>query len=136
MAEFEAQRAESIEHAQDFRKAAHNFGLLTSIERHHARQYTDALSTLDGKTVVKKAPSDNPNYSKMDLSSMFDDLRSSLVTPIRELLLARLLLPFQMIGIVQSAVQRKNSLSPMKNLLLPKKMKQAIEGRTSQDTDL
>lgn len=58
VAEFEAQTSESQEHAQIFRKAAHNFGLLTSIEQHHARQYTDALSVLDGKTVVKKAPSD------------------------------------------------------------------------------
>ena len=62
--EFEAQTAESIEHAQDFRKAAHNFGLLTSIEQHHARQYTDALSSLDGQTVVKKAPSDDPITQK------------------------------------------------------------------------
>ncbi len=38
-AEFEAQTAELQEHAQIFRKAAHNFGLLTSIEQHHARQY-------------------------------------------------------------------------------------------------
>ena len=54
VAEFEAQTTESKEHAQIFRKAAHNFGLLTSIEQHHARQYTDALSTIDGKNVVKK----------------------------------------------------------------------------------
>ncbi len=57
--EFESQTAESQEHAQIFRKAAHNFGLLTSIEQHHARQYTDALSVLDGKTVTKTPPSDN-----------------------------------------------------------------------------
>lgn len=63
-AEFEAQTAESQEHAQIFRKAAHNFGLLTSIEQHHARQYTDALSTLDGKSVTKKAPSDEPTTQK------------------------------------------------------------------------
>ena len=47
VAEFEEQKAESKEHAQIFRKAAHNFGLLTQIEEHHARQYTDALSTLE-----------------------------------------------------------------------------------------
>lgn len=64
VAEFDAQSAESKEHAQIFRKAAHNFGLLTSIEQHHARQYTDALSVLDGKTVVKKAPSDEAATQK------------------------------------------------------------------------
>jgi rubrerythrin len=64
VAEFEAQTAESKEHAQIFRKAAHNFGLLTSIEQHHARQYTDALTVLDGKTVVKKAPSSEPATQK------------------------------------------------------------------------
>ncbi|MGK7893165.1 MAG: rubrerythrin family protein [Xenococcus sp. (in: cyanobacteria)] len=63
-AEFDAQTTESQEHAQIFRKAAHNFGLLTSIEQHHARQYTDALSVLDGKTVVKKAPSDEAATQK------------------------------------------------------------------------
>ncbi len=64
VAEFEAQTAESKEHAQIFTKAAHNFGLLTSIEQHHARQYTDALSTLDGKTVSKIPPSDDPTTQK------------------------------------------------------------------------
>ncbi len=49
IAEFEEQKAESREHAAIFRKAAQNFGLLTSIENHHANQYTDALNTLDGK---------------------------------------------------------------------------------------
>lgn len=62
--EFKAQTAESKEHAQIFRKAAHNFGLLTSIEQHHARQYTDALSILDGKTVNKKPASDEPTTQK------------------------------------------------------------------------
>ena len=64
VAEFEAQATESKEHAQIFRKAAHNFGLLTRIEQHHARQYTDALTSLDGKTVVKKAPSNEPATQK------------------------------------------------------------------------
>ena len=64
VAEFETQGTESKEHAQIFRKAAHNFGLLTSIEQHHARQYTDALSVLDGKTVVKQAPSAEPTTQK------------------------------------------------------------------------
>lgn len=62
--EFQAQTAESQEHARIFRKATHNFGLLTSIEQHHARQYTDALSTIDGKTVNKKAPSNKPATQK------------------------------------------------------------------------
>ncbi|MGK7881133.1 MAG: rubrerythrin family protein [Crocosphaera sp.] len=64
VAEFEEQTAESKEHAQIFRKAAHNFGLLTHIEEHHAKQYTDALSTLDGQTVTKQAPSNDPTTQK------------------------------------------------------------------------
>lgn len=62
--EFESQTAESKEHAEIFKKAAHNFGLLTSIEQHHARQYTDALTVLDGKTVTKKPPSDEAATQK------------------------------------------------------------------------
>ncbi|NJL80721.1 MAG: hypothetical protein HC917_21420 [Richelia sp. SM2_1_7] len=46
VAEFETQEAESREHAEMFRKATHNFGLLTNVENHHARQYTEALETL------------------------------------------------------------------------------------------
>ena len=79
--EFEAQTEESKEHAQIFRKAAHNFGLLTSIEQHHARQYTDALSTLDGKTVVKKAPSDEPATQKWicrQCSMIYDPVKGDL----------------------------------------------------------
>ncbi|NEQ49944.1 MAG: rubrerythrin family protein [Leptolyngbya sp. SIO3F4] len=49
--EFEAQEQESREHAAIFRKAAHNFGLLVSIEEFHARRYTKALNTLEGQTV-------------------------------------------------------------------------------------
>lgn len=55
--EFEAQQVESREHAQMFRKAAHNFGLLTPIEQHHALQYTEALKALDGIAPVQKAAS-------------------------------------------------------------------------------
>lgn len=55
--EFEAQQAESREHAQIFRKAAHNFGLLTHIENHHARQYTEALQALEGVTPAVKTKS-------------------------------------------------------------------------------
>ncbi|MBR8834612.1 MAG: rubrerythrin family protein [Stigonema ocellatum SAG 48.90 = DSM 106950] len=53
--EFEAQQAESREHAQIFRKAAHNFGLLTHIENHHARQYTEALESLEGVEIAPKS---------------------------------------------------------------------------------
>lgn len=49
VAEFEAQGEESRQHASIFRQAAHNFGLLTRIEHHHARRYTDALYGLSGE---------------------------------------------------------------------------------------
>ncbi|MEO1376098.1 MAG: rubrerythrin family protein [Cyanobacteria bacterium J06635_10] len=55
--EFKTQEEESREHAEIFRKATHNFGLLTSIEHHHARQYTEALSGLDGKSAPEKKAS-------------------------------------------------------------------------------
>lgn len=55
VAEFEEQEAESREHATMFRKAASNFGFLTSIENHHANQYTEALKSLDGVEAVTKA---------------------------------------------------------------------------------
>ena len=63
-AEFDAQGEESKEHAAIFRKAAHNFGLLTSIEEHHARQYTDALNTLGGGAPQAKAAGDDPATQK------------------------------------------------------------------------
>ncbi|AFY37010.1 Rubredoxin-type Fe(Cys)4 protein [[Leptolyngbya] sp. PCC 7376] len=47
-AEFKEQEEESKEHAEMFHTAAKNFGLLTSIEEHHANQYSDALKALDG----------------------------------------------------------------------------------------
>jgi len=56
-AEFAAQTAESQEHATIFRTAAHNFGLLKHIEKHHAQQYTEALNVLDGKSPTPKAAS-------------------------------------------------------------------------------
>ncbi|KYC39958.1 rubrerythrin [Scytonema hofmannii PCC 7110] len=62
--EFEAQQVESREHAQIFRKAVHNFGLLTPIEHHHARQYTEALQSLDGVAPAQKATSSNPATQK------------------------------------------------------------------------
>lgn len=54
-AEFKEQVQESKEHAAIFRKAAQNFGFLTSIEHHHANQYTEALNVLDGKQATPKA---------------------------------------------------------------------------------
>lgn len=62
--EFESQVAESKEHAAIFRKAAHNFGLLTNIENHHARQYTEALQALDGVSPAPKAASGDPKTQK------------------------------------------------------------------------
>ncbi|MEB3282064.1 MAG: rubrerythrin family protein [Lyngbya sp.] len=55
VAEFEEQIAESKEHAGIFRKAAQNFGFLTSIENHHANQYTEALKALDGVEPLAKS---------------------------------------------------------------------------------
>lgn len=53
--EFEQQQAESKEHAQIFRRAARNFGFLTSIEHHHADRYSEALKALDGVDPAPKA---------------------------------------------------------------------------------
>jgi rubrerythrin len=63
-AEFDAQVEESKDHAAIFRKAAHNFGLLTSIEEYHARRYTDALHTLDGEAVQPGAAGTDPATQK------------------------------------------------------------------------
>jgi rubrerythrin len=48
-AEFEGQIEESREHAGMFRTAAHNFGLLTPVEHHHADRYSVALEALKGE---------------------------------------------------------------------------------------
>ncbi|MGG6293367.1 rubrerythrin family protein [Leptolyngbya sp. AN02str] len=64
VAEFDAQTAESQEHAGIFRKAAHNFGLLTHIENHHANQYTEALNALGGTVAAEKATSGDPATQK------------------------------------------------------------------------
>ncbi|AFZ04150.1 rubrerythrin family protein [Calothrix sp. PCC 6303] len=64
VAEFEVQEKESREHAQIFRKAAHNFGLLTHIENHHAQQYGEALKALDGTAPVVKMQTGNPATQK------------------------------------------------------------------------
>lgn len=58
-AEFKEQEKESKEHAAIFRKAATNFGFLTSIEHHHADQYTEALKGLDGVSPIAKAASND-----------------------------------------------------------------------------
>jgi rubrerythrin len=63
-AEFKAQQKESQEHAQIFGKAASNFGFLTSIEHHHADQYSEALRVLQGKTPTEKATQTNPETQK------------------------------------------------------------------------
>ncbi len=64
VAEFKEQEAESREHAATFRRAAHNFGLLTNIENHHANQYTEALDSLNGKEPKKKAAGSDPATRK------------------------------------------------------------------------
>ena len=46
--EFQEQQAESREHADQFRTAARNFGLLTPVEHHHADRYSVALEALQG----------------------------------------------------------------------------------------
>lgn len=56
--EFQEQAAESREHAGMFRTAARNFGFLTSIEHHHADQYSEALRGLDGVAPAAKAAGD------------------------------------------------------------------------------
>jgi rubrerythrin len=48
-AEFHGQIEESREHAGLFRRAAHNFGLLTPVEHHHADRYSVALQALQGR---------------------------------------------------------------------------------------
>ena len=62
--EFEEQEAESKEHAQMFRHAAHRFGLLTHVEKHHAEQYTEALKALDGVEPIAKIASSDPATRK------------------------------------------------------------------------
>lgn len=63
-AEFQEQEVESREHAEIFRKAASNFGLLTPIEHHHANQYTEALKALDGVAPTPKSASSDPQTQK------------------------------------------------------------------------
>ncbi len=53
-ADFESQIQESAEHAQTFRRAAHRFGLLETVEHHHADRYTEALTVLNGGEATAK----------------------------------------------------------------------------------
>ena len=55
VAEFNEQIDESREHAGVFRKAASNFGFLTSVEQHHAERYGVALAALQGKGMAGEA---------------------------------------------------------------------------------
>ncbi|KZR77129.1 hypothetical protein PMIT1323_01140 [Prochlorococcus marinus str. MIT 1323] len=54
-AEFNEQIEESPQHANLFRRAAHNFGFLVPIEQHHAERYDVALKALEGKGIVNEA---------------------------------------------------------------------------------
>lgn len=64
VAEFQEQEAESRDHANMFRSAAHRFGLLTHIENHHAQQYTEALHALDGVAPQAKSAGSDPATRK------------------------------------------------------------------------
>lgn len=64
VAEFQEQEAESREHADMFRHAAHRFGLLTQIENHHAQQYTEALKILEGGTPAARTAGSDPATQK------------------------------------------------------------------------
>lgn len=63
-AEFQAQQAESQQHAQIFHKAAQNFGLLTHIETHHANQYNEALQILQGGAPAQRQSNTDPLTQK------------------------------------------------------------------------
>lgn len=63
--EFTEQIDESKEHALIFSKAGHKFGLLESIEKHHARRYEDELNKVLGKDALpKEAPETDPAKQK------------------------------------------------------------------------
>ena len=55
-ADFEEQIDESAQHANVFRRAARNFGLLAPIEQHHARRYGVALEALQGAGRAGESP--------------------------------------------------------------------------------
>ena len=58
--EFQEQEAESREHADQFRTAARNFGLLTPVEHHHADRYSVALEALQGGGTAGEVPAALP----------------------------------------------------------------------------
>jgi len=72
-AEFDDQVAESQEHAGIFKKAASNFGFLTSIEHHHAERYGVALSALEGKGEPGEADTPVPGLWICRVCSMIYD---------------------------------------------------------------
>lgn len=71
--EFAEQANESEEHAGLFRTAAKNFGLLTTIEKHHAETYGVALQALQGKGVTGQADEPVPGKWICKVCSMIYD---------------------------------------------------------------
>ena len=72
-AEFAEQSRESLEHADTFRTAAKNFGLLTPIEQHHAATYGVALDALQGKGTAGHAEQPIPGKWICKVCSMIYD---------------------------------------------------------------
>lgn len=63
-AEFEIQQEESRQHAEQFRKAAQNFGLLKFIEHYHADRYMDAMKLLYGRSSALRQVASDPATQK------------------------------------------------------------------------
>ena len=72
-AEFDEQIAESRQHAGIFKKAASNFGFLTTIEHHHAERYGVALAALAGKGDAAAATDPVPGLWICRVCSMIYD---------------------------------------------------------------
>ena len=72
-AEFTEQSSESQEHADTFRTAAKNFGLLSPIEQHHAETYGVALKALQGKGTAGQADQPSPGQWICKVCSMIYD---------------------------------------------------------------
>ena len=72
-AEFAEQTQESASHADCFRTAAKNFGLLTPIEKHHAESYGVALEALQGKGTAGQAEQPIPGQWICKQCSMIYD---------------------------------------------------------------
>ncbi|WP_414564947.1 MULTISPECIES: rubrerythrin family protein [unclassified Anabaena] len=64
VAEFLKQAKESTDHADTFRAAAHNFGLLKFVEHYHADRYAEALEVLNGGQPVTKVVDTDPKTQK------------------------------------------------------------------------